>query len=122
VSITGGCQRGHVRSRASTLGRARLCHHRMCERATGSAFAPLAAGRGVLFEGTPARLTGTPHDPSALAPALDSGAEIRLPRLGLADDPPRFETTPGGLSGGGPTRPNGQQRSQAASAAAEETP
>jgi hypothetical protein len=94
----------------------------MCQRATGTAFAPLAAARGALFEGTPARLTGTRHDPSAGAPALDRGAEIRLPRLRLADDPPRFETRPVGPSGGGPTRPDRQHRSQAASAAAEETP
>ena len=34
-AITGGCQCGAVRFRAAGLGRASLCHCRMCQKALG---------------------------------------------------------------------------------------
>lgn len=37
----GGCQCGAVRYRASGFGRASICHCRMCQKAFGTAFAPL---------------------------------------------------------------------------------
>lgn len=41
--ITGGCQCGAVRYELSSVPRrASICHCRMCQRATGSYFAPLA--------------------------------------------------------------------------------
>lgn len=53
----GGCQCGAVRYRV-TAGPAKdcLCHCRMCQRATGNAFAPLieVAADRVTWEGTPA--------------------------------------------------------------------
>jgi len=43
---TGGCQCGAVRFRVSApLGRASICHCRMCQKAFGSFFAPLVSAR-----------------------------------------------------------------------------
>lgn len=138
--VTGGCQCGRVRYRAATLGRANLCHCRMCQRATGNAFAPLVTATGVVFEGTPARFAssdvaergfcrgcGTPlfyapagsedvelmigslDDPGSVTPALHYGVESRVNWLHLSDGLPEYETRPGGLSGGGPTRIHSRQ-------------
>jgi hypothetical protein len=59
MSATGGCQCGRVRYRAAALGRMSLCHCRMCQRATGNAFAPLVTASGVVFHGTPARFASS---------------------------------------------------------------
>ena len=40
--VAGGCQCGAVRFRIAALGRASICHCRMCQKAFGSFFAPLA--------------------------------------------------------------------------------
>lgn len=40
MSVTGGCQCGVVRFRAERLGRASICHCRMCQKATGGFFGP----------------------------------------------------------------------------------
>ena len=56
VYATGGCQCGRIRFRVTqALGRAAICHCRMCQRATGNVFAPLVSAEGVEFDGTPAR-------------------------------------------------------------------
>ena len=47
--LTGGCQCGAVRYRAASLGRAALCHCRMCQKAFGSFFGPLVTGFGVTW-------------------------------------------------------------------------
>lgn len=39
--ITGGCQCGAVRYSAASLGRATICHCRMCQKAFGNFFGPL---------------------------------------------------------------------------------
>ena len=52
--ITGGCQCGAVRYRAASLGRASVCHCRMCQRAVGNVIAPLVVASDVVWEGTPA--------------------------------------------------------------------
>ncbi len=39
--VTGGCQCGAVRFRIGGLGRASVCHCRMCQKAFGSFFGPL---------------------------------------------------------------------------------
>jgi len=53
--ITGGCQCGAVRYRVTgRLGDCGICHCRMCQRATGNAFAPLVVATGVEWQGTPA--------------------------------------------------------------------
>ena len=46
-TITGGCQCGAVRYRAESLGRASICHCRMCQKAFGGFFGPLVTGRGL---------------------------------------------------------------------------
>ena len=57
---TGGCQCGGVRLRVTDpLGRANICHCRMCQRATGNAFAPLVTARGVTFNGKPGRFASS---------------------------------------------------------------
>lgn len=43
----GGCQCGAVRYEAAALGRASICHCRMCQRALGNVFAPLVTARGL---------------------------------------------------------------------------
>ena len=44
---TGGCQCGAIRFRAENVGRASICHCRMCQKAFGGFFGPLATGIGV---------------------------------------------------------------------------
>lgn len=47
---TGGCQCGAVRYEISGgLGRASICHCRMCQKALGNAFAPLVTARGLRY-------------------------------------------------------------------------
>src|SRR3954464_13368274 len=53
---TGGCQCGAVRFAVEEgLGRASICHCRMCQKAFGNAFAPLVTAPGLTFtRGSPA--------------------------------------------------------------------
>lgn len=54
--LTGGCQCGAVRFRAESLGRASICHCRMCQKAFGSFVGPFVTGRGVVWtRGEPKR-------------------------------------------------------------------
>jgi hypothetical protein len=48
-AITGGCQCGAVRFRIETLGRATICHCRMCQKAFGSFFGPLVTAKGLAW-------------------------------------------------------------------------
>ena len=52
-AITGRCQCGAVRYRAIGLGRASVCHCRMCQRASGNVMAPLVVAEGIAWEGAP---------------------------------------------------------------------
>jgi len=45
--ITGGCQCGAVRYSGDSLGRASICHCRMCQKAFGSFFGPLVHVNGL---------------------------------------------------------------------------
>ena len=48
--LSGGCQCGAVRYRIEEgLGRASICHCRMCQKAFGNAFAPLVTARGLTW-------------------------------------------------------------------------
>ncbi|MCB1507554.1 MAG: GFA family protein [Hyphomicrobiaceae bacterium] len=49
-SVTGGCQCGAVRYRAESLGRASICHCRMCQKAFGGFFGPLVTAYGFAVE------------------------------------------------------------------------
>ena len=54
--ITGGCQCGAVRFACEELGRASICHCRMCQKAFGGFFGPLVTAKGVTWtNGEPAR-------------------------------------------------------------------
>jgi hypothetical protein len=54
-TITGGCQCGAVRFRLDGLGRASICHCRMCQKAFGSFFGPLVTAKGLQWtRGAPA--------------------------------------------------------------------
>lgn len=53
---TGGCQCGALRYRVAALGRATLCHCRMCQKAFGGLFGPLVEVEGLEWtRGAPAR-------------------------------------------------------------------
>jgi hypothetical protein len=55
-AITGGCQCGAVRFRAEALGRASICHCRMCQKAFGGFFGPLVTAKGLVWtKAEPAR-------------------------------------------------------------------
>ncbi len=45
--ISGGCQCGAVRYRCEALGRASICHCRMCQKAFGGFYGPLVTGIGL---------------------------------------------------------------------------
>ena len=100
---SGGCQCGAVRFRVEgALARFSVCHCRMCQKAFGGFYAPLAnvgepkrfrsssqAWRGFCAQcGTPltfeasdgtALAIGAFDDPSALAPSVQWGVEAKLP-------------------------------------------
>ena len=94
-AITGGCQCGAVRFRAEGLGRASICHCRMCQKAFGGFCGPLVTAIGLAWtRGQPARYAssnvvmrgfctgcGTP-----LTYEYDGGIELAI---GALDDPER---------------------------------
>lgn len=45
--LTGGCQCGAVRFAVTEVGRATICHCRMCQKAFGSFFGPLVTARAM---------------------------------------------------------------------------
>ncbi|OQW52023.1 GFA family protein [Candidatus Raskinella chloraquaticus] len=45
--LTGGCQCGAVRFACDSLGRASICHCRMCQKAFGGYFGPLVTAHGL---------------------------------------------------------------------------
>lgn len=96
---TGGCQCGAVRFRCESLGRASICHCRMCQKAFGGHYGPLVTAKGLVWtRGEPKRFRssdrvrrgfcadcgtpltyepdGYPHVEVALG-AFDRPAEIR---------------------------------------------
>lgn len=93
--ITGGCQCGAIRYRIGRLGRASICHCRMCQKAFGGFFGPLVTAIDITWtRGTRARFDssntnwrgfcrdcGTP-----LTYEFEGGLEIAI---GSLDDPNR---------------------------------
>ena len=49
MSHSGGCQCGAVRYRIAELGRATICHCRMCQKAFGGFFGPLVTAKGIAW-------------------------------------------------------------------------
>jgi hypothetical protein len=47
--LTGGCQCGAVRFGVEHLGRASICHCRMCQKAFGAFYGPLVGARGLVW-------------------------------------------------------------------------
>lgn len=93
---TGGCQCGAVRYEIESLGRASVCHCRMCQRAFGNAFAPLVSAHGLRWlNGEPKRFRSSnqaqrgfcPHCGTPLTYEPDGlGIEVAIATL---DDPSR---------------------------------
>lgn len=55
-ALTGGCQCGAVRFRVTQVGRATICHCRMCQKAFGSFFGPLVTAQDMVWtRGQPKR-------------------------------------------------------------------
>ena len=100
AALTGGCQCGAVRFSAGRLGRASICHCRMCQKAFGGFFGPLVTAFGVSWtRGEPAWFEssnkvrrgfcgkcGTPL-------AYDFGASAIELAIGAFDDPERAAPT-----------------------------
>jgi hypothetical protein len=49
MTISGGCQCGAVRYHIEKLGRATICHCRMCQKAFGAFYGPLVTGHGLTY-------------------------------------------------------------------------
>lgn len=95
AELTGGCQCGAVRYRVTgDVRHGSLCHCRMCQRATGNAFAPLVETTGVEWQGEPARFSssdiaergfcGTCGTPLFYRPFAGDVTELMI---GTLDDP-----------------------------------
>jgi hypothetical protein len=119
MSLSGGCQCGAVRFRAQSLGRASICHCRMCQKASGSFFGPFVdanevewtrgapkyfqssnkvrrgfcgdCGTPLTFEGKKLNISiGAFDHPETIPPAVQVGLEGKLPYVdGLASLPHR---------------------------------
>jgi hypothetical protein len=56
MKLTGGCQCGAIRFSCTGLGRASICHCRMCQKAFGNAFGPLVTAKDLVWtKGEPKR-------------------------------------------------------------------
>jgi hypothetical protein len=119
--LTGGCQCGAVRFRVGGLGRASICHCRMCQKQFGSFYGPFVTGIDVVWtRGEPKRFAssnagkrgfcadcGTPltfemdgevelaigafDDPNVAAPVLQVNPNDKLP---FVDKIPVLPTRP----------------------------
>lgn len=95
TSLTGGCQCGAVRFRCEGLGRASICHCRMCQKAFGSYFAPLVTAKGLVWtRGEPKRFASSSKVRRGFCEACGTpltyepiGRDIVEIALGAFDDP-----------------------------------
>lgn len=92
-AATGGCQCGRVRYRIGRLGKASICHCRMCQKAFGSFFAPLVVagdlewtrGQPALFQSSETNWRGFCADcGTPLTYEFDGHVEIAI---GSLDNP-----------------------------------
>jgi len=93
TAITGGCQCGAVRYRAETLGRATICHCRMCQKAFGGFFGPLVTTHGLVWtRGAPAVFASSNKirrgfcEKCGTPLTYDWGGEVEI-AIGTLDDP-----------------------------------
>ncbi|GGE18681.1 aldehyde-activating protein [Aureimonas endophytica] len=91
---TGGCQCGAVRFRIEgALGRASICHCRMCQKAFGNLFAPLVnVGKVVWTREEPARFQSSNHVRRGFCPTCGTPLTYEAPdgmalAIGAFDDP-----------------------------------
>lgn len=101
VTVTGGCQCGAVRYRATAmLNNAHVCHCRMCQKAVGNLFAALVAaprdalswtrGKPATFQSSDAVARGYCRDcGTPLFYDYVAGDRVNL-TMGSLDDPARF--------------------------------
>lgn len=114
-SITGGCQCGAVRFACEGLGRASICHCRMCQKAFGGFFGPLVTAIGLTWTrggpshfrssnrvqrgfcakcGTPLtfEVDGAEHVDVAIGAFDHPGEIVPVVRMGLASKVPYVDT------------------------------
>ncbi|MDF7776225.1 GFA family protein [Sphingomonas sp. AOB5] len=101
VTVTGGCQCGAVRYRATAmLDNSHLCHCRMCQKASGNLFAALVAAPNDALEwtrGVPATFRSSEHVDRGFCaacgtPVFYRGSSGRTNlMIGTLDDPAAFE-------------------------------
>jgi hypothetical protein len=96
TSHTGGCQCGAVRFRVDgDLGKASICHCRMCQKAFGNFFAPLVSvpdGALVWTKREPARFRSSNHVQRGFCPSCGTPLSYEAPdgvglAIGALDDP-----------------------------------
>ena len=92
--FTGGCQCGAVRFSIGRLGRATICHCRMCQKAFGSFFGPLVTAHDLIWtRGAPAWFQSSDQVRRGFCPACgtplayDYGDPAIEIAIGALDDP-----------------------------------
>ena len=91
--ITGGCQCGAVRYRIESLGRASICHCRMCQKAFGGFFAPLVTANGITWtRGAPSHFKSSNTNRRGFCNACGTPLTYEAPHfvevsIGSLDDP-----------------------------------
>jgi hypothetical protein len=93
--LTGGCQCGRVRFRAEALGRASICHCRMCQKAFGGFFGPLVTVHGLVWtKAEPARFRSSNKVRRGFCPACGTPLTFEVDgvvaidvAIGAFDDP-----------------------------------
>ena len=93
--VSGGCQCGAVRFRAESLGRASICHCRMCQKAFGGFYGPLVTAHGLAWtRGRPARFSSSDLVARGFCAACGTPLTYEHPggvelAIGALDDPER---------------------------------
>jgi hypothetical protein len=95
TTLSGGCQCGAVRFSVARIGRATICHCRMCQKAFGSFFAPLVPVEGLVWtRGKPTHFQSSDKNwrgfcgkcGTPLTYEFDGGVELAI---GAFDNPAR---------------------------------
>ena len=82
--LTGGCQCGAVRFRAGSLGRASICHCRMCQKAFGAFYGPLVTVHDLVWtRGEPKRFRSSNAASRGFCP--ECGTPLTYERDGVVD-------------------------------------